>query len=101
MILSLPEEVQPVPPQTSTWERNIAYSSLLVRCADGVLGDDVAVDKMLGHDARDLLRGHFYIGDLFLAGAGDLHHRLVLADADAARLGDDARRAGRALRPLR
>ena len=63
--------------------------SSLPYVADGVLGDGMPAHKMLGHDARDFLGRHFYIGDLFLAGAGDLHHRLVLADADAARLGDE------------
>ena len=42
---------------------------------------------MLLDHLGNLISSHFHIGDLILARLKDLHHRLELADADAAGLG--------------
>ena len=66
---ALPEEVQPVPPQTRIWERNIKrppFSALGAAGADGVLGHRGAVDDVLADNGGDHLRGDLHIGGLFL-----------------------------------
>ena len=55
--------------------------------AHGVFRYRGAVYQVLAYDARHLIGGHLYIGDLLLTGLEHLHDGLQLAHADASGLG--------------
>ena len=71
------EEEQPVPQHTKMWERTKSMLFFLLFCGtDGILGDDMMIDKVVGYDGGNFFRAHPHIGYFFLAGGKDLYDRL-------------------------
>src|SRR5699024_10573893 len=87
MILWLPEEVHPVPPQTSTCERYIAFPPFLFQSvlngAQCVFCDHLASQQMHAEHLQCFLGRHLYIRHLLFARFHYFHARFILAQSDA------------------
>ena len=90
MICRLPEEVQPVPPQTRTCERNSSFvsSSLISRRRRWCIPTTgLPLTRCSATMRGDLLGRHLHIGDLLLAGHDDLHDGLITGRCRCSRSG--------------
>ena len=67
---------------------HVAASLFHISAANGVLGDDLAVHQVVGHNFSGFFRGHFDVSGFGPIGVKNLDDGLILTDADTAGLGD-------------